>query len=225
MRVAEICAGYSGLFLGIKQVFPDAELSWYAENDPGASKILKYRYPEIPNYGDITKIRYPEVPAVDLLAAGFPCTDVSGAGRREGLIAGNRTGLWFEVKRAIDELQPESVLLENVLGLLSGRADCELEPCAGCLGDGGDDAVLLRALGAVLGGLAESGYDARWQTIPASAAGAPHRRERVFVFGTRSADAIFERLEIGQIESYGQECETALGICREPLALAGRQGL
>lgn len=212
MRVAELCAGYSGIFLGIKEVFPDAELAWVAENDPGASKILACRYPAVPNYGDITAIDYSRIEPVDLLAAGFPCTDVSGAGKRKGLIKGNRTGLWFEVSRAISELRPKLVLLENVLGLLSGDADCDLEYCQGCMGEQSGK-PLLRAFGRVLADLAENGYDAEWETLPASVTGAPHRRERVFVLARRSPDALFEGLEIRQVEPDGEERATAQRGC------------
>ena len=116
-----------------------------------------------------------------------PCQDVSQAGLRKGLKQGTRTGLWYEVARAIDELRPSAVLLENVLGLLSARADCDLEYCPGCMGDRSDE-PLLRALGCVLGDLAEIGYHAEWETVSASSVGAPHRRERVFIWAAPHSD-------------------------------------
>lgn len=129
---------------------------------------------------------------IDLLTAGFPCQDVSLAGTRKGLRKGTRTGLWIQVARAIDELRPSYVLLENVLGLLSGDAHSDLEQCPGCMGDGTAE-PFLRALGAVCGDLATLGYCSEWETVRASDAGAPHRRERVFIIAAADSDCGAER--------------------------------
>lgn len=107
------------------------------------------------------------------------CQDVSTAGLRRGVRPGTRSGLWTVMAQAVDALQPRLVVIENVRGLLSADAHCDVEPCPFCVGDGSDSP--LRALGAVLGDLAELGYDARWGGVRASDAGAPHRRERVFI--------------------------------------------
>lgn len=93
---------------------------------------------------------------------------------------GTRSGLWSDTLNAIKQLQPRLVVIENVRGLLSGCAESDLEPCPGCVGDG-DHRPVLRALGRVLGDLADIGFDAEWGGIEASAVGAPHRRFRVFV--------------------------------------------
>ncbi|WP_373295561.1 DNA cytosine methyltransferase [Kitasatospora griseola] len=119
-----------------------------------------------------------------MLTAGFPCQDLSVAGRRAGLMEGTRSGLWLTIARAIDVLKPKLVIIENVRGILSAAAassaDGDLE-CGWCdLGDGGGEPAL-RALGAVLGDLADLGMDARWTVLPAAAVGAPHRRERLFL--------------------------------------------
>jgi site-specific DNA-cytosine methylase len=116
------------------------------------------------------------------------CQDVSCAGARKGLRAGNRTGVWSYVARAIGELRPSLVVLENVRGLLSAGADSDMEPCPWCVGDSGDESAL-RALGAVLGDLADLGFDAEWTLVSAADAGAPHRRERVFILAWPAADA------------------------------------
>ncbi|MER6913372.1 DNA cytosine methyltransferase [Streptomyces sp. NPDC000594] len=97
--------------------------------------------------------------------------------------AGTRSGLWHHVARAINILRPCLVVIENVRGLLTSPAapaSGELEPCPWCLGNhAGQPAV--RALGAVLGSLADLGFDARWRVLRASDIGAPHRRERIFL--------------------------------------------
>ncbi|MFD6152953.1 DNA cytosine methyltransferase [Streptomyces sp. NPDC060243] len=110
-----------------------------------------------------------------------PAKDVSVAGPRTGLAPSTRSGLWLHVARAIEALRPCLVVIENVRGLLTSPAapSRDLEPCPWCMGDQADPG--LRALGAVLGSLADLRYDARWLVLPASAIGAPHRRERVFL--------------------------------------------
>jgi DNA (cytosine-5)-methyltransferase 1 len=101
------------------------------------------------------------VPYVDVLCGGFPCQDLSYAGKGAGL-DGERSGLWTEYARLIRELRPRYVIVENV------------------------SALLARGLGRVLGDLAACGYDAEWDCIPASAVGAPHRRDRVWLVAYRA---------------------------------------
>jgi DNA (cytosine-5)-methyltransferase 1 len=93
---------------------------------------------------------------VDIITGGFPCQDISNAGKRVG-IDGERSGLWGEMRRVICEVRPRFVVVENVAALLQ------------------------RGIERVLGDLAESGYDAEWDCIPASAVGAPHRRDRIWI--------------------------------------------
>ncbi|NEA37702.1 DNA cytosine methyltransferase [Streptomyces sp. SID11385] len=111
-----------------------------------------------------------------------PVKDVSVAGPRTGLNPDTRSGLWLHVTRAVEALRPCLVVIENVRGLLTSPAAArgDVEPCPWCLGDA-PDRPALRALGAVLGSLADLGYDARWLVLRASDVGAPHRRERVFL--------------------------------------------
>ena len=115
------------------------------------------------------------------------CQDVSTAGKRAGMRAGTRSGLWASMCDAIEILRPQLVVWENVQGVLSSEADSAMEPCPGCVGDG-DDGPVLRALGRVLGDLAELGYDTWRCGLRAADVGAPHGRYRVFVFAT-PADA------------------------------------
>jgi DNA (cytosine-5)-methyltransferase 1 len=186
-RIGSLCTGYGGLDEGVRSVL-GGELAWVADNDEGAAAILAHRFPSVKNLGDITIADWGGAGLVDVLTAGFPCQDVSCAGGRAGLREGNRTGVWAHVARAIDELRPSLVVLENVRGLLNAGADSDVESCPWCLGEAGNEHPL-RALGAVLGDLADLGYDARWAVVSAAAAGAPHRRERVFIVAWPAADA------------------------------------
>lgn len=193
MRSGELFAGYGGLALAVEEVF-GARTAWVAdvcgEPDKGRPHksphgapctILAERFPGVPNLGDVTAVDWAQVEPVDILGGGFPCQDVSHAGKRAGLRDGTRTGLWSRMAEAIDTLRPRLVVAENVRGLLSAPADSDVEPCSWCLGESGDGEPALRALGAVLADLAGLGYDAAWTGLRAADVGAPHGRFRVFV--------------------------------------------
>jgi DNA (cytosine-5)-methyltransferase 1 len=147
-------AGIGGLDLGLER----AGLRCVAqvEIDPYATQVLAKHWPDVARYGDIRGVGAHNLPAADCLVGGFPCQDISEAGKRAGL-AGARSGLWYEYARLIGELRPRYILVENVSDLLD------------------------RGMGVVLGTLAELGYDAEWEVFPASAFGLPHIRERVFL--------------------------------------------
>lgn len=184
--VGSLCSGYGGVELALALVM-DVRPVWFAEIDPAAGAVLAHRFPGVPNFGDLTAVDWAQVEPVDILSAGFPCQDVSSAGRGAGLRSGNRSGLWFHIVEIISQLRPRLVVLENVRGLLSADADSALEPCTWCVGDG--PASGLRALGAVLGDLADLRCDAEWCLLPASAVGAPHGRARVFIVAAPATHA------------------------------------
>ena len=187
MRTGSVCSGYGGLDAAVREVL-GGELAWVADNDPDKSAILAHRFPGVPNLGDLEAVDWSAVEPVDVLTAGFPCTDISCAGRRAGLRKGNRSGVWYFVARAIAELRPPLVVIENVKELLSERADSDVESCPWCMGDAGPESAM-RALGAVLADLAEIGFDAEWISVPAASAGACHLRWRVFILAWPAADA------------------------------------
>ena len=180
MKIGSLFSGYGGLDLAVSQVF-DAEVAWHCEWEDAPSKILEANFPGVPNFRDVTQVDWAAVEPVDILTGGFPCQDVSLAGRRAGMGEGTRSGLWSEFAKAIEVIRPRWVVIENVRGLLSAKAGGHLEHCAWCVGEAGDGEPPLRALGAVLGDLADLRYDARWAGVRASDAGAPHQRFRVFV--------------------------------------------
>jgi DNA (cytosine-5)-methyltransferase 1 len=183
MKIGSLFSGYGGLDLAVMNT-TGAEMAWHCEWEDAPSAILDKHFPGVPNYRDVTKVDFTQVEPVDILTGGFPCQDLSLAGKREGLKDGTRSGLWSEFARAIETLKPRLVVIENVRGLLSATAtNPDLEHCSWCMGESGDGEPALRALGAVLGDLADIGYDAKWQGVRASDAGAPHGRFRVFVVG------------------------------------------
>ncbi|MFI8263695.1 DNA cytosine methyltransferase [Streptomyces sp. NPDC085665] len=137
---------------------------YVAEIDPYAALILATRYPHAPNVGDITKFDWSTIAGqVDIITAGFPCQDISNAGKRAG-IRGERSGIWENVAESVRVLRPRYVFLENV------------------------SAIRTRGLAVVLGDLAKIGYDAKWTCFRAAGVGAPHVRDRWFLIGTPAAD-------------------------------------
>lgn len=170
--IGSLCSGYGGLDLGVLAALGGGRLAWVADPEPAAASVLATRFPGVPNLGDITTTDWTAVEPVDVLTAGFPCQDISAAGLGAGITEGTRSGLWFTVLRAVRDLRPALVVVENVAALRSRRG----------------------GLGVVLGGLAEIGYDARWRSVRASDIGAPHRRERIFILaypvGTRAVPTV-----------------------------------
>lgn len=194
-RIGSLFTGTGALDLAVMDVY-DAEVVWHSQYEPPdkngkedknqyAAKILARHWPDVPNLGDITKVDWPSVieerGPVDILTGGFPCQDVSSAGKRAGLTADSRSGLWAHYARAIHELQPQLVVIENVEGLLSAEADRGLESGAEALAEDPGAGGVLRALGAVLGDLATLGFDAEWGRFGADEVGAPHRRRRIII--------------------------------------------
>ena len=132
----------------------------FCEIEPFPRKVLAKHWPEVPQYDDVRTLTAERLAAdgiaVDVICGGFPCQDISTAGKGAGL-AGERSGLWSEIARLVGELRPAYVIVENVSALLG------------------------RGLGTVLADLAALRYDAEWHCIPASHVGAPHRRDRIWI--------------------------------------------
>lgn len=210
LKIGSLFTGYAGLDMATEAAFGGRTV-WHAEYEPpteklprptqAAARLLAYRFPEVPNHGDITAIDWSAVEPVDILTGGFPCQDISPAGKRAGLRPGTRSGMWNHMAYAIGQLRPRCVVIENVRGLTSAEAHSDVEPCPWCLGDRSDQPPL-RALGAVLGDLAELGYDASWYGLRAADIGAPHGRFRVFILATdtrhRASDRERSCQELGQ---------------------------
>jgi len=154
LTVGSLFSGIGGFELGLERA--GMRVIWQAEIDPYAAAVLRKHWPGVPNHGDVRSIRAGYVERPDVLCGGFPCQDISNAGKREG-IDGERSGLWSEFARIIGELRPRYVIVENVAAMLG------------------------RGIERVLGDLAALGFDAEWHCIPAAAVGAPHRRDRVWI--------------------------------------------
>ena len=208
MRIGSLFSGYGGLDRAVMQAFPGSTVAWHCEFDKAPSAILAHHYPNIPNLGDVTKVDWEQVEPVDIITGGSPCQDLSSAGKRAGMTEGTRSNLWVNMREAIAIIKPRLVVWENVQGALSAEAysSSDMEPGQGFLGGGGGH---LRALGRVLGDLAEIGYDARWATLRASEVGAPHHRARVFLIAY-PADTGCVGLQAGHLLGRGNEEEVTV---------------
>jgi DNA (cytosine-5)-methyltransferase 1 len=162
---ADMFSGIGGFRLGIENAAKRLEIPvkcvFSSEIEKNARFVYETNFKETPS-GDITKIRASDIPEFNILCGGFPCQDVSIAGKREGL-KGKRTGLFFDVIRILQEKQPSIVFLENVKGLLSSN--------------GGWD------FARVLIELEDTGYSVEWDILNSKDFGVPQNRERVFIIG------------------------------------------
>lgn len=154
MRLLDLFSGIGGFSLGLERA--GFRTVAFCEIAPSCRHLLATHWPDVPCFDDVTTLTGEMVGPVDAICGGFPCQDISFAGKGAGL-AGERSGLWREYARLIGELRPRYVIVENVAALLG------------------------RGLGDVLGDLASLGYDAWWDCIPAAAVGAPHRRDRLWI--------------------------------------------
>lgn len=181
--IGSLFTGYGGLDMGVAMaVDPDARVAWTSDVEKGPCKLAQVRWPDTPNLGDITQINWSDVEPVDIICGGSPCQDLSLAGKRAGMAAGTRSGLWESMAAAVETIRPRLVVWENVLGALSARAYSPVESEPWMLGTGTNEPAL-RAAGRVCGDLASLGYDCRWAVVRASDAGAPHQRARFFLIG------------------------------------------
>src|SRR6185312_10858873 len=114
MRIGSLFSGAGGLDMAVESVF-GGTVAWHCELDSAASKVLAARWPDVPNLGDITEVNWENwrpLLEVDILCGGFPCQDVSSAGRRAGIADGTRSGLWAHFAAAIAALRPQMVVIE-----------------------------------------------------------------------------------------------------------------
>lgn len=163
LKVLDLFSGIGGFSLGLERT-GGFETVAFCEIEEFPRRVLAKHWPGVPIYDDVRTLTAERLAAdgiaVDVICGGFPCQDISNAGRQAG-ITGARSGLWSEMARLVGEVRPRFLVVENVTNLLAGERGAWF--------------------GRVLGDLAALGYDAEWHCIPAGAVGAPHIRDRVWV--------------------------------------------
>jgi DNA (cytosine-5)-methyltransferase 1 len=195
MNVLDLFSGIGGFSLGLERA--GMRTVAFCEIDPYCRQVLVKHWPDVPIFDDVRTLtaetlanaygeraskprpgqensgwppdRFERTGSIDVICGGFPCQDISLAGKGAG-ITGARSGLWKEYARIIGEVRSRYVIVENVSALLG------------------------RGLGDVLGDLAALGYDAEWHCIPASAIGAPHRRDRIWIVAYAERERLQKRL-------------------------------
>lgn len=185
MNVLDLFSGIGGFSLGLERA--GMRTVAFCEIEPYCRAVLRKHWPDVPCYDDVRTLTVERLAAdgirVDVICGGFPCQDVSIAGRRGGLTEKTRSGLWSQFSRLIGELRPQYVVVENTTGLLS-------------LG-----------MGTVLGDLAACGYDAEWDVVPAESIGAQHIRERVWIVAYPNEGERWGNVHSGSILCQGGESE------------------
>ena len=152
--IGSLFAGIGGFDLAFQR--EGYEIAWQVEIDEYCNRVLAKHWPHVSRFGDVRDCGLHNLEPVDVITGGFPCQDLSVAGRQEGL-NGERSALWWEMHRVIGELRPRFAVVENVPNLFN------------------------RGIDRVCGSLAEIGYDAEWHVISAADVGAPHLRKRVWL--------------------------------------------
>lgn len=161
MRFGSLFAGIGGFDLGLERA--GMSVKWQVEVDPFCQRVLERHWPNVRRLEDVREVGEHNLESVDLICGGFPCTDVSVAGRRAGL-AGEQSRLWFEFERIIGEMRPDWVVIENVPGLLSSNKGKDFE--------------------LIVTSLAELGYGVAWRVLDSQYFRVPQRRRRVFLVGS-----------------------------------------
>jgi DNA (cytosine-5)-methyltransferase 1 len=173
VKFGSLFSGVGGFDLGFER--SGMECKWQVEYDPHCQAVLERHYPNVKRYKDVRNVGSETLEAVDLICGGFPCQDLSIAGKRAGF-AGERSGLWYEYQRIIDEMRPQWVVIENVPGLLSSAKGQDFE-------------TIIRALD-------EFGYGVAWRVLDSQYFGVPQRRMRVFIVASlgnmRCGQVLFE---------------------------------
>jgi DNA (cytosine-5)-methyltransferase 1 len=189
--------GIGGFALGVHWSGMKFENHFCSDIEPYAQKLYKLRFPDSIQLGDITKINTEDLKQYGdkwIITGGFPCQDISCAGKGKG-IHGERSGLWFEYWRLINDLRPDFAIMENV-GML-----------------------IHRGLREVLGSLAEIGYNAEWQMLRSCQFGLPHQRERLWIVAYPEQISIDKSMEQRRISFKKQRCAKIRGESWEQFEL------
>ena len=170
LRMMDTFSGIGGFSLAARWL-GGIETVQFVEREPFCQRILSKHWPTVPIHDDICTFQ-PDPGSADIVCGGFPCQDISQAGKGAGL-AGSRSGLFYELLRVVRLVGPRYIVLENVA------------------------AITYRGMDDVLGALAEAGYDAEWACIPAAAVGACHQRDRWWCVAYAAGTGLEDRIATG----------------------------
>ena len=189
LRMIDTFSGIGGFSLAARWL-GGIETVQFVEREPYCHRILAKHWPTVPIHDDICTFN-PAPRSADIVCGGFPCQDISTAGKQAGIKQGTRSGLFYELMRVICVVRPRYVVMENV------------------------SAILANGLDTVLGELAEAGFDCEWACIPASAVGACHQRNRwwcVAYANNTGVEAPRTEQQPARIEQYGELAAYSSGL-------------
>lgn len=203
MNVLDLFSGIGGFSLGLERA--GMKTVAFCEVDKKCQQVLKKHWLGVPIFDDVSTLKGEDIEeTVDVICGGFPCQDISLAGKGAGL-EGKRSGLWSEFKRLIEEIKPKYAIIENVSALRS------------------------RGLDQVLREISEIGYDAEWHCITASSIGAPHRRDRIWIISYSNSEGLQGQRKITsriseelQDTSYSRWWKTEPNVGRVAHGVSGR---
>lgn len=177
MKVGSLFAGIGGFDLGFERAGFD--VAWCVEKDEHAQKVLRARFPNAQIYGDITAVDPSSLCPVDVICGGFPCQDLSVAGRRAGL-KGERSGLFFDAMRVVRSVSPRLLVLENVPGMLTSN-------------NGLDFAAVIREVGEGWGC-----EEVAWRVLDSQFFGVAQRRKRCFLVASAATECAEQVLALSE---------------------------
>ena len=191
LKLLDTFAGIGGFSYAAEKLVGGFKTVQFIEIDPYCQQILNKNFPNIPIHDDITTYRA-EPYSADIICGGFPCTDISVAGRGEGITEATRSGLWFQLIRTIRMVRPKYFILENVSAILTNGMDI------------------------VLRDIYETGlYECEWCCIPSSFVGACHQRDRWWLLGKIADPTSFRSRSQGEIQT-GRDSSSSCNRSRNP---------
>lgn len=173
LKVLDLFSGIGGFSLGLHNA-GGFETVAFCEIDQHCHKVLKKHWPQTPIWQDVRTLTFNKLQLegitnkIDVITGGFPCQDISFAGAGKGILKGERSSLWKEYARLIEEVRPKYAIIENV------------------------EYLRKNGLGVVLRDLARIGYDCEWACITADSVGYPHQRQRLFLISYPSSQRLDE---------------------------------
>jgi len=208
LKVLDLFSGIGGFSLGLERT-GGFETVAFCEIEKFPQQVLAKHWPNIPIYEDVRNVTRERLNAdgifPDVITGGFPCQDISVAGKQAGIGEGTRSGLWSECARILGEFRPRYAIFENVTALLSGNDGKWFER--------------------VLWDISQVGYDAEWHCIPASELGAHHHRDRVWIIAYPRRERFLQRspqaIRPTQQTPDGQEFDQ---VCPDVADTGGRAG-
>ena len=211
LKLLDLFSGIGGFSYAAEKIVGGYKTTQFVEIDPYCQSVLHKNFPNIPIHDDIKTFKAKKG-QFDVLTAGFPCQDLSVAGRQKGIGEGTRSGLFYEIIRLLGEIQPKFVLFENVRNLLSHEKGATFQE--------------------ILFQIAKAGYDAEWSIISAKDLGACHKRERIWIIAypfsnrvqSRIQRSVLREREFFSDQFKGSEVGSEIGRCSENFTNSNSNG-